>query len=262
MLFLSITLFRRNPWNHRLDVEWADGANAATQVSTAMHLLVIEDNPDIIANLFGFFEPLGYTLDVARNGNAGLKLAVQNQYDVIVLDLSLPGLDGVEVCRRLREDHHNSVPILMLTARDTEHDKVTGLSVGADDYLVKPYSLLELEARLKALVRRMRNEQVRHTVSYGEIVLDLRTGTATRAGKTIALTPTAYKILLALLRQAPGLVTRATLEREVWGDDPPESDALRTHIHALRQTLDKPFARPMLINRPGVGYQLVPANEN
>lgn len=226
-----------------------------------MHVLVIEDNPDIIANLFGFFEPLGYTLDVARNGSSGLNLAVQNAYDVIVLDLSLPGLDGVEVCRRLREDHHNAVPILMLTARDTEHDKVTGFCAGADDYLVKPYSLLELDARLKALVRRASNEQVRHTLTYDEIRLDTRTGTATRAGKTIALTPTAYKILLTLLRQAPRLVSREALEREIWGDNPPESDALRTHIHALRQALDKPFARPMLITRPGAGFRLAAADE-
>ncbi|HEY8608006.1 MAG TPA: response regulator transcription factor [Noviherbaspirillum sp.] len=225
-----------------------------------MHVLVIEDNPDIVANLFGFLEPLGYTLDVARNGSAGLHLAIQNNYDVIVLDLSLPGLDGVEVCRRLREEHHNPVPILMLTARDTEHDKVTGLSVGADDYLVKPYSLLELDARLKALVRRVRNEQVRHTLTYDEIELDMRTGTAARAGKTIAITPIGYKILLALLRQAPRLVSREALEREVWGDNPPESDALRTHIHALRQSLDKPFERPMLITRAGLGYRLAPAN--
>ena len=226
-----------------------------------MHVLIIEDNPDIIANLFGFFEPLGYKLDLARNGSSGLNLALQNAYDAIVLDLSLPGLDGVEVCRRLREDHHNAVPVLMLTARDTEHDKVTGFGAGADDYLVKPYSLLELDARLKALVRRASNEQVGHTLTYDEIRLDTRTGTATRAGKAIALTPTAYTILLALLRQAPRLVSREALEREIWGDNPPESDALRTHIHALRQALDKPFARPLLITRPGAGFRLAAADE-
>jgi DNA-binding response OmpR family regulator len=227
-----------------------------------MHVLVIEDNPDIVANLFGFLEPLGYTLDVARNGPAGLNLAIQNPYDVVVLDLSLPGMDGMEVCRRLREVHLNAVPILMLTARDTEHDKVTGLSAGADDYLVKPYSLLELDARLKALVRRMRNEQVRHAIVYDDIRMDLRTGTATRAGKALALTPTGYKILSVLLRQAPHLVSRETLEREVWGDNPPESDALRTHIHALRQALDKSFDRPMLITRAGIGYRLASSDES
>jgi len=227
-----------------------------------MHILVIEDNPDIVANLFGFLEPRGYSLDLARNGLAGLSLAVQNDYDVVVLDLSLPGLDGVELCRRLREDHRNPVPILMLTARDTEQDKVAGLSVGADDYLVKPHSLLELDARLKALVRRVRNEQVRHTMIYDEIRMDMRTGTVTRAGKAVALTPTGHKLLRALLRHAPRLVSREALEREVWGDDVPESDALRTHIHALRQALDKPFARPLLITRAGHGYRLAAADDS
>lgn len=221
-----------------------------------MHVLVIEDNPDIIANLFGFLEPLGYTLDVARNGRAGLELAARCAPDVIILDLTLPGIDGVEVCRRLRREHHNPVPILMLTARDTEQDKVIGFDVGADDYLVKPYSLLELDARLKALLRRVRKEQVQHILAYGAIKIDLQAATATRAGKILALTPTGYRILVALVRQAPHLVSRDALEREVWGEDPPESDALRTHIHALRQALDKPFEHAMLITRPGLGYRL------
>ncbi|MEC4718424.1 response regulator transcription factor [Noviherbaspirillum sp. CPCC 100848] len=226
-----------------------------------MHALIIEDNPDIIANLFGFLEPLGYTLDVARSGNAGLILAIRNHYDAIILDLSLPGMDGVEVCRHLRDDHHNPVPILMLTARDTEQDKVTGFKAGADDYLVKPFSLLELDARLKALVRRMRNEQVQHVLTFGEIRMDIRAGTATREGTNLTLTPTAYKILHTLMRCAPLMASRETLEKAIWGENPPDSDSLRTHIHALRQALDKPFDCPMLITRPGFGYQLVCDNE-
>jgi len=238
-----------------------DGLTQHIHFKDNMNVLIIEDNLDIIANLFGFLEPLGYTLDVARSGNAGLVLAIRNHYDVIILDLSLPGMDGVEVCRHLRNDHHNPVPILMLTARDTEHDKVTGFRAGADDYLVKPYSLLELDARLKALVRRMRSEQVQHVLAFGDIRVDIRTATATRAGTNLALTPTGYKILLALLRCAPLMASRETLEREVWGDNPPDSDSLRTHIHALRQALDKPFDRPMLVTRPGFGYRLASDNE-
>lgn len=226
-----------------------------------MHVLIIEDNPDIIANLFAFLEPLGYTIDVARSGNAGLVLAIRNHYDVIVLDLSLPGMDGVDVCRHLRNDHHNPVPILILTARDTEHEKVTGFRAGADDYLVKPFSLLELDARLKALVRRMRNDQVQQVLTFGELRMDIRAGTATRAGTNLTLTPTTYKLLHALIRCAPLLASRETLEREVWDDNSPDSDSLRAHIHALRQALDKPFDRPMLITRPGFGYQLVSDNE-
>jgi DNA-binding response OmpR family regulator len=226
-----------------------------------MHVLIVEDNPDIIANLYGYFEPLGYTLDVARNGAAGLAAAATGIFDAIVLDLSLPGLDGLEVCRRLRRTHHVATPVLMLTARDTEQDKLAGFMAGADDYLVKPYSLRELDARLKALLRRARNELVQYVLRFDDLELDTGTGQATRSGKPLTLTPTAYKILLALMRHAPKLLSREALEREVWGDHPPESDALRTHIHALRQALDKPFAHPMLLTRPGAGYRLVGRDE-
>lgn len=226
-----------------------------------MYVLIVEDNPDILANLFGYLEPLGYTLDVARNGNMGLEQAITGTYDVIVLDLSLPGMDGIEVCRQLRDEYRIATPVLMLTARDTERDKLAGFNVGADDYLIKPYSLPELEARLKALVRRLGNQQIGRTLTYGEIYVDTRTGIAMRAGKQLALTPTAYKILLILLRRAPEVLKREILEREIWGDNPPESDALRTHIHALRQTLDKPFNKPMLFTKPGFGYGLALHNE-
>lgn len=226
-----------------------------------MHVLIIEDNPDIIANLYGYLEPLGYTLDVARNGNAGVARATDSLHDAIVLDLSLPGMDGVEVCRTLRREHRLSTPILMLTARDTVHDKLTGFEVGADDYLVKPYSLPELDARLKALIRRARNEHVQSVLTFGDLRLDTSTGQATRAGKPLDLTPTGYKILTALMCAAPTLITREAIEREVWGDNPPDSDALRTHIHTLRQALDKPFPAPMLVTLPGTGYRLMVPGE-
>jgi DNA-binding response OmpR family regulator len=228
--------------------------------NTFMHVLIVEDNPDIIANLFGYLEPLGYTLDVARNGKAGLAQATRSMHDAIVLDLSLPGMDGVEVCRLLRQEHRVATPILMLTARDTVHDKLTGFEVGADDYLVKPYSLPELAARLNALVRRSRNELVQSVLTFGELCLDTGTCSASRAGQTLGLTPTGYKILAALMRAAPKLLTREALEREVWGDSPPDSDALRTHIHTLRQALDRPFERPMLRTQAGIGYRLTASN--
>jgi DNA-binding response OmpR family regulator len=226
-----------------------------------MNLLIVEDNPDIVANLFAYFEPLGHTLDIARSGDAGLQSASRNSYDAIILDLTMPGMDGLELCRRLREQYRIATPVLMLTARDTEQDKLAGFQAGADDYLVKPYSLRELDARLKALLRRARNELVQYVLRLDDLELDTGTGQATRAGKPLALTPTGYKILLALLRHAPKLLSREALEREVWGDHPPESDALRTHIHALRQALDKPFERPMLLTRPGAGYRLVGRDE-
>lgn len=222
-----------------------------------MRLLIIEDNPDIVANIFGYLEPLGYQLDVARNGISGLAMAAEGNFDALVLDLTLPGLDGLDVCRRLRNDFKRSTPVLMLTARETLQDKVIGFDSGADDYLVKPFSMVELEARLKALVRRATGVQVDGVLRFADVTFNLGTFEAARAGVPLQLTRTGYKLLAVLLREAPKLVTREVLEQEVWGEDRPDSDALRTHIHALRMSLDKPFDRPLLKTLPGIGYKLV-----
>jgi DNA-binding response OmpR family regulator len=223
----------------------------------APHVLVIEDNPDILANVYGYLEPLGYTLDSARDGFAGLALAADHDHDAIVLDLMLPGLDGIELCRRLREELKRDTPVLMLTARDTVEDKVLGLRSGADDYLVKPFSLAELDARLQALVRRSRGRVSSSALRVGSLSFDPQTYHAEREGRSLDLSPMGYRILAALMRASPAVVTREALERELWGDEPPASDALRTHIHALRQALDKPFARPMIVTLPSVGFRLV-----
>ena len=222
-----------------------------------MRVLIIEDNPDIVANLYGYLEPLGYTLDCARTGDAGLSAAGHAAYDAIVLDLMLPGIDGLELCRRLRQELRQATPVLMLTARDTIQDKIIGFESGADDYLVKPFSLAELNVRLKALVRRARDAHVGRVMQLGDLSFDTTTLTVTRAARRIELTPTGYKLLARLMQAAPKVVTREALEYEIWRDDPPDSDALRTHIHALRQALDKPFAAPMLKTLQGVGYRLV-----
>ena len=227
-----------------------------------MRILIIEDNPDIVANLFGYFEPKGYVLDSAMNGYAGLGLAAQNQYDVVVLDVMLPGMTGIELCTKLRAELHNPVPVLMLTARDTLQDKEAGFNSGADDYLVKPFSMAELDMRLRALVRRARGELCPSALlRVGELTFNTDTYEVIRAGAPLALTKTGYVILKCLMREAPSLVTREKLEHEVWGDDRPDSDALRTHLHALRQALDKPFAFPMLRTVPGLGYKLIEADE-
>lgn len=226
-----------------------------------MRILIIEDNPDIVANLYGFLEPKGYVLDSAANGYAGLALAAEHAYDVIVLDVMLPGLSGIEVCRKLRAELNITTPVLMLTARDTLQDKEAGFNAGADDYLVKPFSLVELDLRLNALRRRARGEHgASNILKVGALRFDTDTYQVTREGVPLALTKTGFVMLKCLMRASPRLVTREQLEHEVWGDDRPESDALRTHLHALRQVLDKPFAFPMLRTVPGLGYQLT-ANE-
>jgi len=223
-----------------------------------MRILIVEDHPDILANLYGFLEPKGHQLDSARNGYGGLALASEHDYDVIVLDVMLPGLNGLELCQKLRAELGKSTPVLMLTARDSLTDKVAGFDSGADDYLVKPFSLVELEVRLKALVRRSSSAHVTHaTMRFGELSYNPDTQEAARAGVPVTLTRTGYTLLRALLGAAPRIVTRETLEQAVWGEDRPDSDALRTHIHALRQAIDKPFATPMLQTVAGVGYKLV-----
>ena len=222
-----------------------------------MRILIIEDHPDILANLYGFLEPKGHVLDSAGNGYGGLALASENEYDVIVLDVTLPGLNGLELCQRLRADLNDSTPVLMLTARDTLQDKVAGFESGADDYLVKPFSLVELEVRLNALVRRANGNRTGDaTLRVGELTFNPHTYQAFRAGLPVNLTKTGYKILRCLMKASPRIVSRDTLEHEVWGDDRPDSDALRTHIHAVRQALDKPFPSAMLRTVPGLGFRL------
>jgi DNA-binding response OmpR family regulator len=222
-----------------------------------MRILIIEDHPDILANLYGFLEPKGHVLDSNTNGYGGLALAAQNDYDVIVLDVMLPGLSGLELCQKLRNELKISTPVLILTARDTLQDKVAGFNSGADDYLVKPFSLVELEVRLKALVRRAGGQGASANVlRIGELSFNTDTWEVARAGQPVHLTKTGYTILRCLMREYPRTVTRDRLEHEVWGDQRPDSDALRTHIHAVRQALDKPFPFAMLRTIPGVGFRI------
>jgi DNA-binding response OmpR family regulator len=219
-------------------------------------ILIIEDNPDIVANIYAFFEPKGYELDNAYTGNAGLALAIENRYDVILLDVMLPGMNGLKLCQTLRAEHHNKTPILMLTARDTISDKVIGFESGADDYLVKPFSLVELDARIKALIRRHQDEHFQHVLQVGELQLDMECHVVKRAEQPLKLTPTGFKILQLLMTAAPRVVSKNEIEDKVWGRNIPDSDALRTHVHTLRQQVDKPFSQPMIATIAGVGYQL------
>jgi DNA-binding response OmpR family regulator len=219
-------------------------------------VLLIEDHRDIAEMVGSYLEAKGYTVDYASDGITGLHLAVVNNFDVILLDLMLPGLDGLSLCRKLREEARRDTPVLMLTARDTRQDIVTGLDAGADDYLVKPFDIRELEARVRALVRRGRGRVAAETLQVGDLVLDTATLVARRAGKPLTLTPTALKLLTVLMRASPRVVSRQELEQEVWGDLMPDSDTLRSHLYSLRKVIDKPFERPLLHTVHGAGYRL------
>lgn len=234
-------------------MRWKRKASRFWNKPVAGSLLFIEDNEDILLNLFAWFEAGGYECDCARNGPAGLELAKSGKFSCIILDIMLPGMDGIELCRRLRGGG-SDVPVIMLTARDETADKIAGLEAGADDYLVKPFSLKELEARIKAVLRRGRSSGKKP--AFGGIELDPERHRALRDGMELRLSPTGFRILEALVAAAPGLVRREELEGMLWGDNPPEGSALRNHIHELRKVLDKPFARAMLRTVPHVGWRL------
>lgn len=221
-----------------------------------MRILIIEDNPDIAANLGDYLDEKGHTVDFAGDGVTGLHLAVVNEFDAIVLDLALPGMDGLEVCRKLREDAGKDTPVLMLTARDRLEDKLAGFETGADDYLVKPFALQEVEVRLDALLRRGRRKTSRE-LAVGDLNYNLSTLTVNRAGMDIELNPIGLKLLRCLMEASPNVVSRAELEKEVWGEEMPDSDSLRVHIHSLRSMIDKPFKSKMIQTRHGIGYRLV-----
>ena len=221
-----------------------------------MQLLLIEDHHDIAANIAEYFEARGDAVAHASDGEQGLQMALENPYDAVILDLMLPGMDGLSVCRSLRQAGRTQVPILMLTAKDLLADKIEGFEAGADDYLVKPFSLAELEVRLKALMRRASHPEMSRVLSVGDLRFDLNTLEAERGGVAIKLNPTTRRILIVLMQNANRVVTRAELERELWGDRAPEGDFLRAHMHVLRTAIDKNFADKLLHTIHGTGYRL------
>ncbi len=224
-------------------------------------ILLIEDNHDIAAIVGEHLEHSGYEVDFAADGITGLHLAVTQEFDAIILDLMLPGMDGLDICRKLRGEAGKDTPILMLTARDTLEDKVSGLDAGADDYLVKPFEIEELDARLRAMLRRAGGDVAAEVLRVGDLEVDTGTLEVRRLGQRISLTPIGLRLLIPLVKASPKVLSRRALEREVWGDIAPDSDALRSHLYNLRKAIDKPFDQALLQNVPGMGYRLVKPDE-
>lgn len=220
-----------------------------------MNILLIEDNHDLATNLFDYFEVRGHTIDHARDGIPGLHFASTNQYDVILLDMMLPSMDGLTMCKRLREAGKYT-PILMLTARDSLDDKIAGLEAGVDDYVVKPFSMREVEARLLALVRRSQVRDDANTLQVGDLTFNTGTLKVLRGERSIVLPPIALKLLEILMRHSPRVLSREIVERAIWGDTPPDSDALRGHLHILRNAVDKNTDKPLIKTLRGMGYQI------
>ena len=229
-------------------------------IDSSQGLLLIEDHTDIAEMVTAYLESRGYDVDYAADGVTGLHLAVSHSYDAIILDLMLPGMDGLELCHKLRNEARRDTPVIMLTARDTLNDKITGLDTGADDYIIKPFAIQELEARVRSLIRRHKGETAKEILAIGDLTVDTATLIVKRAGKELNLTPTAFKILTVLMRASPAVVSRRELERQVWGDILPDSDTLRSHLYNLRKIIDKPFDRQLLHTIQGSGYRVVDAD--
>lgn len=221
-----------------------------------MRVLLVEDNVDLAANVGDYLAAHQHSVDFAYDGPAALQAAIKGDVDVIILDRILPGLDGASVCRQLRELHGIAIPVLMLTAMDALADRVSGLQSGADDYLVKPFAMAELEARLHALYRRASGGLTAGTLRVADLEYDTRTLEARRAGKPLQLNRTIRRILEFLLRQNGRMVTRHELEYLLWRDEVPDGDVLRAHMHALRNVIDKPFVHKLLHTVRGTGYRL------
>ena len=220
-----------------------------------MKLLLLEDNLSLASSLGEYLEALNCCVDYAYSGRSCLELVSLNQYEVLILDIAMPGIDGLEVCRKIRQELQIATPILFLTARDTIEDKITGFESGCDDYLVKPFAPEELFYRLKSLNARGPRRDV-GSQPVGDLTIDYSRNTATRLGHVIPLQETQFHILKLLAKSSPGVVSRETLETAIWGDDLPQSDSLRTHIYRLRNLLDKPFEKKLIKTIHGRGYRL------
>ena len=223
-----------------------------------LHLLLVEDDRDLAAAVIDYFELENIQCDYAGNGLLGLNLIEKNQYDVILLDLNLPKMNGLQVCEKLRAQGVD-VPILMLTARDTLDDKLTGFSKGADDYLIKPFAMEELIVRTQVLARR-RSGQISR-LSVADLSLDIQQMQAYRSGSLLKLSPTALKILEVLMRQSPKPVLREKLMQSVWGDAQPDSNSLKVHIFNIRKQVDAQHEIKLVHTIPGRGFAIKDISE-
>lgn len=225
-----------------------------------MRILLVEDHNDVAETISDYLTARGHQVEMAGDGERGYALARRGGYDVLVLDRILPGMDGATLCNRLRSESGNHMPVLMLTALGSTGDKLAGFATGADDYMVKPFDLLELEARLIALHRRASGLGGSRGLQVGDLSYDPDTHVATRAGRPLNLSPTSKRILEFLLRHGQRVVSKAELELHLWADAVPEGDVLPVHMHSLRHAIDDGHAHKLLQTVRGVGYRLAPPN--
>lgn len=218
-----------------------------------LNLLLVEDDIDLATAVIEYLEMESIQCDSAFNGLAGLNLIESNEYQVIILDLNLPKMDGLEVCKKMR-DQGDDTPVLMLTARDSLDDKVTGFNAGTDDYLVKPFAMEELIVRVKALSLR-RSGQVSN-LKVGDLCLDLINKSAQRGERELKLSPSCFKVLEILMRESPKTVAREKIMQGLWGDEQPDTNSLKVHIYKLRKELEREEGKPLLHTVAGHGFAI------
>ena len=239
--------------------KWTRDCADGTLGKMTLQVLLIEDDVDLAATVIDYVQLENIQVEYASNGIAGLDAASQRRFDTIILDVGLPRLDGLSVCQRLRKKGADT-PVLMLTARDSLADKLAGFQAGTDDYLVKPFALDELVVRLHALAKRRSGQSRRLTVAG--LVLDLSNGRAEREGQQLSLSPTGWILLEELMRASPGVVGRSQLAEAIWGDEPPDSNSLKVHIHRLRNVVESGFDRKLIHTIHGRGFALRGDDEN
>lgn len=221
-----------------------------------LSVLLVEDHRQLAQTVLEYLEEEGATVDYAGDAHLARELLREHHYDLILLDVMLPGEDGYSLCQYLRKELTLTTPVIFMTARDQLDDKLEGFSRGGDDYIVKPFALPELLARIQAQVRRSRGEVAPHVLKVADLELDPSRQEVRRQGQPVKLSPTAFRILRILMRESPRVVSREQLEQELWGDLVPDSDALRSHLYNLRKAIDKPFEEALLETLPGVGFAI------
>jgi len=220
-----------------------------------MRVLLVEDNRSLAGNIYDYLELQGHQVDYVDTGARCLKLLEKDSYDVIVLDVMMPGMDGYETCLQLRQNLFCQTPVIFLTAKSELESKLKGFDVGGDDYLTKPFELEELMCRLMALAKRGNRNDIGQ-LKFRDLLLDTRTWEAKRSGHRLKVNNVQFRILQCLYIHAPDIVSRGDLEYEIWGDERPDSDVLRTHIYQLRRVVDKPFDEHYIETVRGKGFRL------
>lgn len=224
-----------------------------------MLVLLVEDDLDLAALVAEYLEAESMECDLAYNGVMGLELIKTNQYDVIIMDVMMPRMDGLTLCGHMRSLGINT-SCLMLTARDSLDDKLSGFAQGADDYMVKPFDLPELVARLQVLGRRQQHWS--NLLQVADLTLDVVSHQASRNGRQLSLSPIEWKILEYLVRESPAIISRHQLESYIWPDELPSKDVLKTQIYRLRQSLDAEGEQPLIHTLRGAGISLRINDEN